>query len=113
MYNVPASYQSGGLEMAKAYSFLGNKTMAKKYLNAMLTNSHQYLQWYCSLEGNRFVQSQQDCLMHFYIMQMCMDVAYMVDQNWTEKWNATLHSDMQLYSGKGGRLPQQNDEEEM
>ena len=113
MYNIPASYQSGGLEMAKAYSFLGNKTMAKKYLNAMLTNSHQYLQWYCSLEGNRFVQSQQDCLMHFYIMQMCMDVAYMVDQNWTEKWNATLHSDMQLYSGKGGRLPQQNDDEEM
>lgn len=105
-YNVPINYISGGIDIAKAYAYLGNKAKAAEYVKAAFNNSHQYMVWYNSLNGSRFVQSQQDCMMHIYVMSLCVDTAEIFDKALAKKLEAQLNADAATYHGKGGVLPQ-------
>lgn len=104
-YNVPISYHSGGLDIARAYALLGNKAKAKHVLNAIFNNSHQYMAWYNSLEGNRFSLSQQDCLSHLYVMNLCIEEAQMVDNKWANELLKQFNADAMTYQNKGGHMP--------
>ena len=104
-YNVPMNYLSGGVDIAKAYALLGNKAKAKQAISSVFRNAHQYMTWYNSLNGSRFSQSQQDCMMHLYVMNMCIDVAHMVDTKWAETLMKQFNADAMTYQNKGGRLP--------
>ena len=66
-YNVPMNYLSGGNDMARAYTMLGQKAKALLTLNEIWNNSLQYMNWYMSLTGSRFTQSQNDCMTQLYI----------------------------------------------
>ena len=105
-YNVPMNYLSGGLDIAKAYAHLGNKAKATEILNEVFKNSHQYMMWYNSLTGSRFTQAQQDCIMHIYIMNMCIDTANLFDSNLANKLTKTFNADVATYHAKGGAMPQ-------
>lgn len=103
-YNVPMNYLSGGIDIAKAYALLGNKAKAKQVINSVFKNAHQYMVWYNSLSGSRFMQSQQDCMMHLYVMDSCIDIAHMVDNKWAASLMKQFNADAATYQSKGGRL---------
>ena len=103
-YNVPMNYLSGGIDIAKAYALLGNKAKAKQVINSVFKNAHQYMVWYNSLSGSRFMQSQQDCMMHLYVMNSCIDIAHMVDNKWAASLMKQFNADAATYKSKGGRL---------
>ncbi len=105
-YNVPLNYLSGSLDMAKTYVLLGNKTKAKHIVETVARNSHQYMIWYNSLNGSRFAQSQQDCMMHLYILNLCAQTASMFDKSLEQRIMVQLDQDMKTYQGKGGQMPQ-------
>lgn len=104
-YNVPMTYMSGGLDVARAYALLGNKKKATDALKKVFTNSHQYMVWYTSLRQDRFMQSQQDCLMHLYIMNNAAQVASLYDKALAGKLMKQLNADASIYEGRGGRMP--------
>lgn len=103
-YNVPMNYLSGGIDIAKAYALLGNKAKAKEAINSVFKNAHQYMVWYNSLSGSRFMQSQQDCMMHLYVMNSCIDIAHMIDNKWAKSLMKQFNADAATYQSKGGRL---------
>ena len=103
-YNVPMNYLSGGLDIAKAYALLGNKAKAKQAISSVFKNAHQYMVWYNSLSGSRFMQSQQDCMMHLYVMNSCIDIAHMVDNKWAASLMKQFNTNAATYQSKGGRL---------
>ena len=103
-YNIPINYMSGGLTTARAYATIGNKAKAKEYANAVWTNAKQYLLWYCSLDGNRFAQSQQECMMQMYIMQQTLSVAEMIDESYATKLEKEFSSLSMAFQNKGGRF---------
>ena len=105
-YNVPLNYLSGGTDMAKAYALLGNKAKAAEVTKAVFNNAHQYMTWYNSLTGSRFTQAQQDCMMHIYVMSMCIDNASIFDDALAKKLETQLNTDLATYHGKGGVIPQ-------
>ena len=105
-YNVPLNYLSGGTDMAKAYALLGNKAKAAEVTKAVFNNAHQYMTWYNSLTGSRFTQAQQDCMMHIYVMSMCIDNASIFDDALAKKLETQLNADLATYHGKGGVIPQ-------
>ena len=105
-YNVPRDYLSGSLDMAKAFAFVGDKAKAGEITKDVFKNAHQYMVWYNSLTGSRFTQAQQDCMMHIYVMSMCIDNASMFDKALADKLEAQFKADLAVYQGKGGVLPQ-------
>ena len=105
-YNVPMNYLSGGLDIAKAYALVGNKAKAAEYTKAVFNNAHQYMAWYNSLTGSRFTQAQQDCMMHIYVMNMCVENAVLFDKTLAGKLEAQFSKDLEVYHSKGGVMPQ-------
>ena len=105
-YNVPRDYLSGSLDMAKAFAFVGDKAKAGEITKDVFKNAHQYMVWYNSLTGSRFTQAQQDCMMHIYVMSMCIENASMFDKALADKLEAQFKADLAVYQGKGGVLPQ-------
>jgi len=105
-YNIPLNYVSGGMDIARAYALIGNKAKASEVTKAVFNNAHQYMVWFNSLSGSRFMQSQQDCMMHIYVMSMCVDNARTFDKSLANKLEAQLNADVTTYQGKGGVLPQ-------
>jgi hypothetical protein len=103
-YNVPHNYSSGSLDMARAWSILGEKKEALGILNSLWKNSMQYMRWYTSLEGMRFTSSQNEVLMHFYILQQAESVAESVDDKWAEKHMPELNTVVSIFEQKGGQL---------
>ena len=106
-YNVPMNYISGGLDIAKAYALIGNKARAKQVLSDVFNNAYQYMQWYNSLDENRFAQSQYDCLRQIYTMNLCLDVAPIIDSKWSDQLMKKFEGSVRVYQERGGQLPMQ------
>jgi tetratricopeptide (TPR) repeat protein len=102
-YNVPIDYQSGSVDMAKAYAALGQKAKAVKLYSELFEKSKQYINWYLSLNGSRFEQAQQDCMLQFYIMQEVLSASKSCDMSWTTKHNSILEALLTTYQSKGGQ----------
>ena len=103
-YNVPADFASGSLDMARAYNIIGQKEKAKATIAKLWKKSSQYMQWYCSLGGLRFANSQRECQMHLYILQMLGQLATDVDEPTGEQYAQQLESIFRTYQGKGGNI---------
>ena len=104
-YNVPNNYVSGSLDLAECYAILGQKAKAKALFNDVWKNSTQYMNWYLSLDGNRFSQSMSDCLREMSIMQECNKVAGVIDPKLGERTGHQFQVLYKMYRGKGGVLP--------
>ena len=103
-YNVPNSYASGSMDMARAWAALGNKQEAMKLLTDLWHISSQYMRWYTSLDGTRFDLSQNECFMHFYVLQQVVSVAETVDPKWADKHMEQLATLAEQFEAKGGDL---------
>ena len=107
-YNVPNNYVSGSLDLAECYAILGQKAKAKELFNDVWNNSTQYMNWYLSLDSNHFAQSMSDCLREMSIMQECNRVASIIDSKLAQRTGRQFQSLFNMYRGKGGVLPNQN-----
>ena len=102
-YNIPMNYMSGGTDLAKAYALLGMKKEAMQCINEVWKNASQYANYYLSLSGIRFQQSNRDAMIQFSIMQQTAEVTKLVDSRLAAKQVATLNSLYQRYIGMGGQ----------
>jgi hypothetical protein len=101
-YNVPADFASGSLDMARAYNAIGQKDKAKALVDELWTKASQYMHWYCSLDGLRFANSQRDCQMQLYILQMLSQIADEIDQKTGEDYQKKLEAIFVMFHNKGG-----------
>ena len=101
-YNVPHDYQSGSLDLVRAYALTNQDQKAQQLLDELWKKSCQYLQWYCSLDGSWFALSQRDCMVHIYIMQQMLDVQDILSEELGDKKQQQLEGYMRLYQSKGG-----------
>ena len=101
-YNVPHDYQSGSLDLARAYAGIGQNKKAQELLDQLWKKSAQYLQWYCSLDNTRFASSQRDCMIQLYIMNQLLNLQDQVDPKKSEQMEKQLQGLSELYYAKGG-----------
>ena len=104
-YNVPICYVNGGVNMARAYTLLGQKEKAKEYLRKCFDYSSQYLEWYLSLSDNWFAQSTRDCLTELYIMQAIQEVAAITDSKLGAQYQKLMDNYYRRYTARGGQMP--------
>ena len=105
-YNVPINYLSGGLDLARAYQRLNMKAKAKDVLNKVMGNARQYMDWYLSLDGNRFAQSMQDCALNLYVMREGISILEKVDKAAADRSMRDFIRIVNTYESKGGKIPQ-------
>ena len=103
-YNVPHSYSSGSLDMARAWSALGDNKQAMSIVKPMWMNSAQYMFYYSSLDGVRFKSAENDAIMHFYILQQLVSLAQNIDKSWTDERIVELSALVKMFESKGGNL---------
>ena len=105
-YNVPVDYMSGGLDMVRGWLLTGQKAKGEEYLKKVWTNATQYLNYYLSLNADRFAQAQSDCIRQIMIMQSAAEVAGMVSPKLEAQYAKQLNALYTLYHGRGGRMPE-------
>ena len=101
-YNVPHDFIYGSLDIARVYATLGQKQKAQHIMDALWNKSEQYLRWYYSLTGSRFLTSQQDCIRHFYMMNEILQLGSTTDQKWYDKHVQRFSDYQKRYMEKGG-----------
>lgn len=101
-YNVPNSYISGSLDMARCYVVLGKKDKAKKIIDDVWKDAYQYAVYYLSLEGRRFTMSQNDFLLQAELLKITAQATALIDVKQAEKRTNTLESLYNTFQMKGG-----------
>ena len=104
-YNVPIDYFGGSLDEARAYASINQKDKAMNLIKGLAKKSEQYLNWYLSLNGNRFLSAQTDCMRHFYILQQVNLLGAKIDEKWGEPAMKRMEQLMENYTQKGGNFP--------
>lgn len=102
-YNVPHSWKSGSIELARAYALLGQTAKAKDICQKLWKNHKQYAQWYLSLDDFRFMASQNQCLLYFQLMMEVNKVTTLFDKNLAKKQLDELNRFYTIYAQKGGK----------
>ncbi len=103
-YNIPHNYTSGSLDMARAWASLGEKQKAMDIVKSLWKKSFQYMTYYNSLESSRFQASEDDAVMHFYILQQLTSLAQTLDKDWTDDRMIELGRMVNQFESKGGNL---------
>ena len=101
-YNVPHSYASGSIDMARAWASIGDKQKSLDIVNKMWKNATQYVKWYCSLVGYRFESSKNDVLVQMYILQQLNALTTPLDKGLAEKQLNELDALAKLFEQRGG-----------
>ena len=104
-YNVPMNYESGGVDIARAYALLGKKAKALEILGKVYKNAKQYVLWYTSLNDDRFMQSGSDCLKELYMMNDCYQAMQPIDKAKASAMAQEMDSLTKLYQSRGGSFP--------
>ena len=101
-YNIPHDYQSGSLDLAKAYALTGQPKKAQQIIDNLWKKSTEYMLWYCSLSTDRFAMSQQECMVHMYILNQILNLESIVDEKLAKEKEAQFKAIGNLYETKGG-----------
>ena len=107
-YNIPHSYTSGSLDMARAWAAMGNNKEAMKLIDQLWKNSTQYVTWYVNLDSQQFALSEDSCYMHIYILNQLLQLGSTIDEQWGSKKEAVLSKMLDVFQAKGGRLGAEN-----
>ena len=101
-YNVPNTFMSGSIDIARAYALLGLKKDAKRILTQVWDNAKSYADFYVQQNGSRFDLCQNDLMRQLYIMQNIADAAQLVDTKMSKQWIKTANAIYTIYQQKGG-----------
>ena len=66
-YTVPHTYVSGSVDLAEAWTSLGEKKKAEEILLPLLRNVKQYTDWYLGQSDARFQSNVEEC--RYYLIQ--------------------------------------------
>ena len=106
-YNVPHDFQSGSIDMARAYAQIGNAEKAMEIVKALWTTSDQSMTFYNTLDASLFHSCISNCqLQMFYIMRHLIDIASQCDMTVAEQYDSQLAQHLDTYIRRGGPLPQ-------
>ncbi len=105
-YNIPHDYQSGSMDLARAYALTNQTKKAQELIDQLWRKSAEYMLWYCSLDGQRFESSQQDCMLHLYILNQVLDLQSAVDAKKAEEKDKQFQTINKIYTAKGGTYGQ-------
>ena len=105
-YNIPHDYQSGSMDLARAYALTRQTKKAQDLIDQLWRKSAEYMLWYCSLDGQRFESSQQDCILHLYILNQVLDLQSAVDEKKAEEKDKQFQNINKIYTAKGGTYGQ-------
>ena len=105
-YNIPHDYQSGSMDLARAYALTNQTKKAQDLIDQLWRKSAEYMLWYCSLDGQRFESSQQDCMLHLYILNQVLDLQSAVDAKKAEEKDKQFQTINKIYTAKGGTYGQ-------
>ena len=72
--NVPHSYGSGSLELARAWNTLGKKEQAINIAYPVAIQAAEYMEWYLSLSNRMLLLSERDCMYYLYQMHSALSV---------------------------------------
>ena len=102
---VPHDYQSGSLDLAKAYIALGQKQKGEAILSDLAKKSIQYAAWYLSLNNDRLQLSAQDCLYHLYLLDEINKVLNQSSpkSNLTRSYEQKFENLYSIYAGRVGK----------
>jgi hypothetical protein len=103
-YSVPSDYQSGSLELARAYAAIGQNAKAMELIAQLWQKSTQYMNWYCSLNASRFSSSHRECMYHLYLMQQEAELAMLIDEKKGQQLDSQLQQMAVMFQSKGGKL---------
>ncbi len=101
-YNIPHDYQSGSLDLARAYALTDQTQKAQQIIDNLWRKSVEYAVWYCSLNNDRFAMSQQDCMVHIYILNQILNIQSAVDEKKAKVKEKQFNTINNLYQSKGG-----------
>ena len=101
-YNIPHDYQSGSMDLARAYALTGQVKKSQELVDQLWRKSAEYLLWYCSLDGQRFDSSQQDCMLHIYILNQVLDLQSALDEKKAQEKEKQFQAMNKIYEAKGG-----------
>ena len=107
-YNIPHSYTSGSLDMARAWAAMGNNKEAMNLIDQLWKNSTQYVTWYVNLDSQQFALSEDSCYMHIYILNQLLQLGSTIDEQWGSKKEAVLNKMLDAFQAKGGQLGAEN-----
>ena len=102
--NVPHEYQSGTMDMIKAYVSIGDNDHAKSLIEQMWTRSSQYMVYYCAQTPARFLAAQNECMFHLYVMNNLAQIATDIDEKMGESLTEQLDKTATLYQNRGGKF---------
>ena len=102
---VAHDYQSGSLDLAKAYIALGQKQKGEAILNDLAKKSVQYAIWYLSLSNERLQLSAQDCLYHLYLLDEINKTLKQSNpkSNLTRSYEQKFENLYSIYAGRVGK----------
>ncbi|MBQ8455292.1 MAG: DUF2723 domain-containing protein [Bacteroidaceae bacterium] len=72
--NVPHTYTSGSLELARVWNTVGKKKEACDIAYPVAIQASEYLEWYMSLPGKMLLLSEKDCMYYLYQMHAALSV---------------------------------------
>ena len=104
-YNIPMTYMSGALDIAKCYAVAGDGKDAKAVLEKVFENAKQYLDFYLSLPDSKFATSIHECQLQLYIMAQSIRTADIIDKQYGNKLDKILQEKAAAYQMRGGSFP--------
>ena len=72
--NVPHSYSSGSLELARVWNTIGDKKEACDIAYPVAKQAAEYLEWYLSLPNKMILLSEKDCMYYLYQLHSALGV---------------------------------------
>ena len=106
-FNVPHDFQSGSIDMARAYAEIGNVEKAKELMAALWKNADQSMTFYNSLSKQLFPSCTRNCQFQmFYVMRHLINIASMCDMDLAQQYDQRLAQHLDTYIKRGGPLPE-------
>ena len=101
--NVPHDYQSGSLDMARAYVAIGDEDNARTIVTALWKKYTQYIEYYLVNAGDRLDgQANYNCRMQIYLLQTVADVADSFDEELAAEYDDKLNRYVGAFMNMGG-----------
>ena len=102
--NIPHDFQSGSLDMIRTYLAIDQKEKAQELIELLWEKSSQYMNYYCSLSPGKFAASQNDCMLHIYVLNHLVEMSNQISEKYGDEKYQKFNEIAGRYSSRGGRF---------
>ncbi len=104
-YNVPYDWRSGGIELANAYTFLGDSGKAGRILATMAAEARQYLAWCNSLRDGVLMSYRRDYMLQLEVLRSIQRTYARFDEASARKAGSDITRFEGLWQARTGETP--------